>query len=725
VTAPVPRPALEAMLEARSVAVVGASARPASFGRRLVDEITKSRSLPEIHLVNPGYSEIDGRPCVASLDDIPGPVDLVLLGVPDSALETEMAKAVERGDRSAVIFGSAFEPVGQPLSDGIALRTRLSVMAKDAEMALCGAGCMGFVNISYGLRAIGYVEPDPIPSGPLALVSCSGSAFSAMLRTSRPFGWTIAVSSGQELVTSAASYIEYALGLEQTKVIALLLETIHQPPALDRALARAAENGVVVVALTVGRSERGQAMVAAHSGALAGSDAAWEALFDRHAVIRVGDLDEMTDTLELFCSRRRPEPRPAKGGGVAAVYDSGGERALAVDLAGDLSLRFASISKQTEARLIEFLDPGLAPCNPLDLWGTGSDTADRFGGALVALAEDPETDVVALSVDLVYEYDDDDSYERALIEAHAATAKPVALLSNIRCAIDPAAAGRLRAAGIPVLEGTRTGMLAMRHLLEWRDATSRPVAESHQMDQERAERWSERLKVGPLSGTESLALVSEYGIPVTRTARVESRDELLALAKEIGFPVVMKTDMPGIEHKSDVGGVVVGLGSQAEVSGAYDDMARRLGPEVLLAETAPPGVEIALGMVRDQALGPIVVVGAGGLLVEVIGDRRVGLPPIGIAHARRMLEGLGVRAMLDGVRGSERCDIEALARAIVSVSVLATELGPGLNALDVNPLRCGPTGVVALDALVIASDSEELTPNSLSQRKTVQTQKIT
>ena len=345
-----------------------------------------------------------------------------------------------------MIFGSAFE------AGGISFAGRLAEIARNAGMALCGPGCMGFVNVTYGLRAIGYVEPDPIPSGPLALVSCSGSAFSAMLRTSRPFGWTIAVSSGQELVTPAGSYVDYAIGLPETKVVALLLEAIHEPDVLRSALERAAAKDVAVVSLTVGRSEAGQAMVAAHSGALAGNDAAWEALFDRYGVIRVGDLDEMTDTLELFCSNRRPGPRPANGGGVAAVYDSGGERALAVDLAADLGLRFASISADTEARLTEFLDPGLVPCNPLDLWGTGADTADRFGGALIALAEDPETDAVALSIDLVYEYDDDDSYEKALIEAHAATdatCKPVAMLSNIRCAIDPGRGRTAESSGHP------------------------------------------------------------------------------------------------------------------------------------------------------------------------------------------------------------------------------------------------------------------------------------
>lgn len=693
------------MLEAKSVALVGASSRPGTFGRRMVDEVTRSPSRPEIHLVNPGYSSIDDRPCLGSLDEIPGPVDLVLLGVRDSSLEAEMSRAAKRGDRSAVIFGGAFEA---GTGESNSLRARIASIATNSGMALCGAGCMGFVNVEHGLRAIGYVEPYPIPPGPIALVSCSGSAFSAMLRTNRHFGWTVAISSGQELVTSAASYLDYAVGVPGTKVVALLLETMREPAALRQALERAISSDVAVVALTVGRSEAGRAMVTAHSGALAGDDASWEALFDAHGVIRTRDLDEMADTLELLCSGRRLGHRPSGGGGIASVHDSGGERALAVDIAADLSLRFASISSGTERRLGAFLDPGLEAGNPLDLWGTGSDTAERFGGSLIALADDPETEAVALCIDLVYEYDGDDSYEKALVDAHRSTNKPVALLSNMHSAMDPSAADRLRQAGIPVLEGTRSGMLALRHMIEWRDSLARSPAAAHGIDDRRRQRWLKRLAVGALTGSESLALLADYGIPVTAAARATTGEEAVQHAEAFGFPVVVKTDVAGIAHKSDVGGVVVGLATLDEVVLAYHDLAERLGPEVLVAECAPAGVELALGIVSDPGLGPIVVVGAGGLLVELIRDRAVGLPPLDLTQAHRMLDRLGVRRLLDGTRGDSASDVDAVAQAVVSMSVLAAELGDGIEALDVNPVRCGPRGVVALDALVVVAEPQEL-----------------
>src|SRR4051794_30450500 len=292
------------MLGARSIAVVGASARPGSFGERLVTEVLRSPSAPTVHLVNPRYGELSGERCVASLDEVEGPVDVVLLGVGDAALDDQLARCAARGDRSAVVFGTA-ALAGQ--------RERLAALARSAQMALCGGGCMGFVNVVGGLRAIGYLEREDVPAGPVALVTHSGSAFSALLRTQRALGFTLAVSSGQELVTTVADYVDYALSLEQTQVVALLLESPRATDRLVDALRRAAAADVPVVLLAVGASPAGAALVAAHSGAVAGADAGWEALCEATGALRVRDLDEMVNTLELLGLGVRA--RPVAGGG--------------------------------------------------------------------------------------------------------------------------------------------------------------------------------------------------------------------------------------------------------------------------------------------------------------------------------------------------------------------------------------------------------------------------
>jgi acyl-CoA synthetase (NDP forming) len=685
------------MLEARRIAVVGASARPGSFGHRVVSEVTRSPSAPEVLLVNPRYDEVMGRPCLDSLDDIDGPVDLVLLGVGDHAVEEQVRWAAHRGDRSAVVYGSLFEPA-DPTST--AIRDRVAATASEAGMALCGGGCMGFVNVARGVRAIGYLERDPLPAGPVALVTHSGSVFSAMLRTRRHLGFTLVVSAGQELVTSTASYVDYALDLEGTRVIGLVMETLRQPDALRGALHRAAEQDVAVVALTVGASRAGRAMVAAHSGALAGADGAWEALFDAYGVVRVHDLDELGDTVELFAAGRRAAPA-VPGGGIATVHDSGAERALVVDVAESLDVPFAVIGDPTRARLSDLLDPGLSADNPLDVWGTGSDTESLFTGCLTALATDATVRAVALAVDLVEEYDGDESYPTAALAAHAATTKPVVVLSNLGSAIDMAAADRLRSAGVPVLEGTRSGLAALGHLLDRTDRPPRSPTPAPVDDGRRA-RWCDRLLAGPLDGAEGFRLLSEYGIPVPGAVPVSSEGAAVAAARDLGFPVVLKTDEPGIAHKSDVGGVALGLSDADAVAVAYRDMTARLGARAVVSTHAPDGVEVALGLVRDPHLGALVVVGAGGTLVELLGDRTVRLPPLDDQGALAAVDRLRIAAVLDGVRGAPPADRDALATAVVGLSRLAIELGDHVQALDVNPLRCGPWGCLALDVLVEA-----------------------
>ncbi|HWG61426.1 MAG TPA: acetate--CoA ligase family protein [Streptosporangiaceae bacterium] len=723
------RPAVQAMLEARSVALCGASPREGSLGQRMIAEMLRSPAAPRTYLVNPRHSVIGGVPCHGSLADLPEPVDLVLLGVPDAALEQELAVAAQYGHRSAVIFGSAHGSSGE----GAALRDRLAATARAAGMALCGAGCMGFVNVAHGLRAVGYIEPDPLPAGPIALVTHSGSVFSALLRNRRAIGFTLAVSSGQELVTSAAQYAEYALSMPGTRVLALVLEAMRDPGRLRAVLAEAQAREVPVVLLAAGTSAGGRAMVSAHSGALAAADGGWEALAGAYGVHRVGDLAEMADTLEAFAIGRRARP----SSGIATVHDSGLERAHVADLADSLSVPFAPISAATRTRLADVLDEGLEPGNPLDMWGTGARAQEQLAESLIALADDPSVGAVALAVDLVREFDGDRSYPLAVLDAARRTRKPVAVLGSIASSMDPEVAALLRAAGIPVLEGSRSGLLALGHVLD--QAGPPPgagvIEEAHPapIDGTRRERWAGLLGTGlagagvggpagggvgilgtgPPGGTAGggvggppgggwvFDLLRNYGIGTADTKTAVSSGEALAAADVIGYPVVLKTAAPDTAHKSEVAGVVLGIRDAAGLLSAYQEMAERLGPQVLVSEAIEPGTELALGIARDRDLGPLVVVGAGGILVEHFADRAVALPPVGPAQALRMIGKLRVAALLTGVRGLPPADLPAVAAAVTAVSQIACELGDHLEALDLNPLICGPSGATAVDALAI------------------------
>lgn len=675
------------MLGARSVALVGASARPDSFGARMILE--GMRSSARMHLVNPRYENINGVSCVPSLAALDKPVDLVLLGVPDSALHGELQAAAAAGARGAVVFGSAHAP---------GLREELAATAAAAGMALCGAGCMGFVNNAIGLRALGYLEPDPLAAGGVSLITHSGSAFSTLLRANRGFGFRLAVSSGQELVTDTADYVDYALDDPETTVIALLLETPRAARRLRATLHRAAEQGVPVVILSVGHSPRGRAMVAAHSGALAGDDVGWRAFCSQTGAIRVRDMAELCDTIELFESGRRRRPGSR---GIATVHDSGAERALCADLAHDLGVDFADLGSATLSALAELLDEGLEPANPLDVWGTGADTRELFSSCLQICAADPEVAVTALAVDLVSEFDGDTSYPDAVIDVATHTTAPIAVLASVESAVDRSTAHRLRASGVPVLENARSGIAALGHLARWPLPANTGTA---LIDTDRQQRWSSRLSAPDWDAHEAFALLADYGIAIPASDTAHELDGVLAVADAVGYPVVLKT--LGADHKSDVGGVVLNIADAAACTDAYRLMAQRLGVGVSVHAMAPAGVEVSVGVVRDGNFGPLVVVAAGGIMVELLADRAVACPPITPTHALSMLHSLRIAPLLAGWRGQEPVAIDALVDVVVGFSQLATELGDVLDAVEANPVIASPAGAIAVDALVIARDQK-------------------
>ncbi|MDA2891616.1 acetate--CoA ligase family protein [Mycolicibacterium sp. BiH015] len=654
------RAAVAAMLGARSIAVVGASPRDGSFGERMV--IEAARGSARVHLVNPRYDTIRGRRCLPSISDIDEQVDLVLLGVADSALLDQLEAAAGAGARSAVLFGSAH-----------GLRDEVRDLALTAGMALCGAGCMGFVNIAGGVRALGYLEPDPLPEGSISLVTHSGSAFSTLLRAKRGFGFRLAVSSGQELVTDTADYIDYALDDPGTRIIALLLETPRSLPRLKRALLRAAENDVPVVILTVGGSPQGRAMVAAHSGALAGESAAWQALCASTGAVHVSDMAEFTDTLEIFAAGRR-----SRGGGIATVHDSGAERALTADVAHELGVDFAPLSAVTVEAIGARLDDGLAATNPLDVWGTGADTRNLFGTCLRAMSEDPAVAVTALAVDLVSEFDGDTAYSDAILDVAKETDAPLAVLTSVPSAIDHPSAEQLRDNGIPVLEGVRSGLAAMGHLAAW---PLRIDAPAHQPR--------------PTSAT-GFDLLAHYGIPVVETRSATTLAEALAAAAAIGYPVVLKT--ASAQHKSDIGGVVLGIGNEHALQDAYASMGH-LGPNVTVSAMAHRGVEVSVGFVRDEVFGPLVLVAAGGTMVELLADRAIACPPLSRVRATELVDSLRIRPLLAGWRGAPPADVEALVDVVVAFGHMAVDLANVYDAVEANPVIVSPRGAVAVDVL--------------------------
>jgi acyl-CoA synthetase (NDP forming) len=663
-TTPTP---IDRLLAPSSVAVVGASARPGSFGERLALEALRSSGVGQVHLVHPTHGEVLGRRTVPTLTDLDAAPDLVLMGVPDRLVPDQLAAASDIGAGGAVVFGSV---PGQ--AD--------DVRAAGAGLALVGGGCMGFVNPVDGVRALGYLERDELSPGPIALVTHSGSLFSALLRTHRRLDYALAVSSGQELGLTAGDYVAWALERPETRVVGLFLETVRDAATLRQALAHALERDVPVVALTVGSSAAGRSLVTAHSGAIAGDDAGWEALFASYGVHRTRDLEEFVDTLELFAIGRRIR-RPAAG--IATVHDSGAERTLVADVAEAEGVPFAPLSQSTCAAVGELLDPGLVVANPLDVWGRGADTETLFTACLDAVAADAGVDAVALAVDLVEEYDGDDSYPRAVAAAAKRTDKPVVVLSTMPAAIDQAQARALRDEGIAVLEGARSGLRALGHLRDHADRPPVPDASSGSSDPVLPDGW--------LDAATTLAVIAAAGLATVPTESAASREAVVRAAAAVGYPLVLKTDEPGIDHRARVGGVVVGVADEAALLAAYDDLAARLGPRVAVQPMVRGRAELALGVVTDPQVGPLVLVAHGGSRIEELAARAVALPEAVLADPMRLVDRLA------GVPDEAR---QPLADAAHAVARLALDLGSAVTALDINPMILTDDGLVAVDALV-------------------------
>ncbi len=686
---------LDPLLAPRSIAFVGASTRPGSVGNNMIKEILAGGFTGAIYPVNPSYDSVEGVKCYPSLAALPEPVDHVVLAVANRRLETQLAEAAAHGARAATIFASGYlEGDSDP-----PLVERLAAIARDAGMELCGGNCPGFYNFDANILVAAFPYTGHAEPGPVTLITHSGSLMYPLVDSEERLSYNLAISSGQELVTTAADYLDYALDLPSTRVVALFLETVRDPRGFRAALEKARGRHVPVVALKVGRTAQSAALAISHSGAIAGDDAAYQAVFEHHGVIRVHDIEEMVATLLLLSMERR-----VSSGGLAAILDSGGSRELLIDLADDVGMPFAQISAATRERLAQRLEYGLEPVNPLDVWGTGHDYLQIFTDCLSALVDDPDTAVATV----VLERDRKGGFwgQDEVCEIVAArTSKPITIVTYRRSPGSEPRDIELTKAGIPVIDGIQQFLSALRHVFDYRDFRARPPAPPPPpVSAAVTARWRKRLAdEASLDEAEALALIADYGIPTVPARLVEDAGAAIAAAESLGYPVVVKTAMPGIAHKSELGGVRLNLPDAAAVEAAYTDLAGRLGPRAVVAEMAGPGVEMALGVVVDDQFGPLVMVGAGGVHIELLGDVRFALPPFGTAEARRLIDDLRIRPLLDGGRGLPPADLDALAEALARLSVLAADLGGVVREIDLNPFIVQPKGCAAVDALVVAA----------------------
>ena len=696
---PPPRQDLTPLLHARSVAIVGISG-PERFGGIIYNNLAEFGYPGEIYGINPRYETLYDRPCYPSLRDLPERPDCALLAVPNSRLAAALKEAADCGIPAAAIFANAWSEPGE----GPSLEQQLKEIALASSMVVCGLNCMGFISTGQRLPVSGYPVNPKTPAGNVTLISHSGSVWEGFVQNQHGVAFNYIVSAGNEMVTSVADYMQFALADESTRVIGLFLETVRDADTFLIALEQAAEQDVPVVVLKSGRSERGARLAQAHSGALAGDNATYEAIFDHYGVRRATSIDEMMDTLELLSTGMRPQRR-----GVTAILDSGGQRAHMVDLAETIGVEFAAVSEATEARLAAVLEPGLDPINPLAAWGTGNGADEIYFECVLALDADPSTGLNLYAVDLPPSEDEDMSYPAIAEAVLPRLENPMAFLVHASATVGPRQINRLRELKIPVLMGTETGLRAARHAIEYAAfqraraqdrGDAREPREVQQPENLDALRRQLETATDALDEHASKQLLNAYGLTTTRESAVSTLTDVLAAAAEIGYPIALKT-ASGDLHKTERGGVRLGIADPEELADEYRDFESRLGPRVLVQEMVPDGFELLLGLVFDPQFGPMLTIATGGIFVEVLKDFRMLPLPTTSAKIADALASLRGAPILQGVRGRAPADTKAIVQAALSLAALAADLGDHLGEVDINPLVALPDRAVVVDALIV------------------------
>jgi acyl-CoA synthetase (NDP forming) len=692
---------LDRFLHPRTVAVIGASDTP---GRPNAGMTKKVKDWADAHgaeffPVHPTHGSVLGVPCVRSVFDVPGDLDLAVI-VTSKAIES-LEEVVERKAAFAVIFAAGFAETG---AAGRRQQARLEALVRGSDVHLLGPNT--------NLNAFEEFRTD-LGGRSIALVTQSGHqgrpVFQGQELGIRLSHWA---PTGNEVDLEFADFVRYFADQPEVGVVAAYVEGFKDGRSLQLALDEAARRRTPVVVVKVGRSDEGRAMALAHTGHLTGSDAVISSVFRQYGVTRAEGLDDLLETAAMFARTQvatRPDP------GVCVYSISGGTGAHMADLLAAAGVRLPPLARSTQRALHDGLIPGyLRVSNPVDCGG--GPVADARGRTILdLLVADPAVDALVVPITgSLGSYDE--PFVRDLVAVAATTPKPVFVVWGSPPGTDDTWYRALLDGGLPVFRTFGNCVRAVRAYAAYAAFAHRyssPFADVPREPRPAARTVRRILGAaepgGALSEHSSKEVLRAYGIRVSKDVLCGSAAAAVKAAGAFGYPVVMKVSSPDLLHKSDAGLVRLGVASAREVRTAYDELlrkARRADRKarvegVLVCETVTGGVETVVGVSRDELFGPVVMVGLGGVLVEVLGDVSFRVPPFDEAEAERMVRELAGAALLDGVRGDEPVDVGALVDVIMKVQRLALDCAGEIAELDVNPLVVRPRGAVALDALVV------------------------
>lgn len=705
-----------ALLAPRNVVIVGASDRPGSWTARVWRNLHRYDFPHPIFPLNPKREEIWDVRCYKAMADLPEPPDHLVVLVPAKAVAGVLRDGAAAGARSATVFTSGFDEIGD--EEGRALGDALRAAIGETGLAVSGPNCLGNIAARSALMTMPDDRPQRMEPGPVSIVGQSGGLAMAIKRTleDRGIQTGYVVTSGNEVGLTTADYIRFFTGDPDTRIILSYLEGIHDRDGFLSACRAARAAGKPVVVMKLGTSEAGRGAALAHTGALAGSIAAFDAVAGAAGAIRVGTLDDMVEVTEYLLHAALP-----KGGGLGAITFSGGLRGLMLDAAERNGLAFTPLAERSQATLEGMLGAGSAVGNPLD-GGFGVLTSkETYLRTIETMLADPGVDVLILQEELMREPGSKRKEEYlAMAEGIAQKAeKPIAYVSMISYGMnDYSRTMREGLPHLPFLQEVDKSLRALKAVISYAggapgggDSGRAPT------DAERAAAEKVRARAsgaeGPvtLSEPESKALLAAYGIGLPPERLATDADSAVAAAREIGFPVVLKAVSAELAHKTEAGAVLVGLADEDAVRAGFDTVmgnVAKAAPDValdgiLVAKVVPGGLELALGIHNDAEAGPVVMFGQGGVGLELFGDVAFAAPDLDREAAAALIGRTKAARLLDGFRGQNSFDRAAVEGALVALGRIARDLSDVIEAVDVNPFVAlpGGGGGAALDGLVV------------------------
>jgi acyl-CoA synthetase (NDP forming) len=666
------------LLRPKSIALVGASdSSRGGWVQEIYYNLEFSGFPAKLYLVNPKRRELWGRPVYPNFASIPEPVDLALTVIPTASVVDTLAEASANGLKCALIYAAQFGEGGD--AEGAKRGQALLALSDKHGLRISGPNCMGSLALREKLLLYPAKRVRGLKPGPVGVVFQSGGTFQFWLQQAalRGLDFSYAISSGNELDLDLADYINFLVDDAHTKLIVCLVEGVRRPQAFMAAAEKALGAGKPILLVKVGRSERGKAATMSHTGAIAADDQVFDAVCSKYGIVRCPSLDDLMETALAFTQGRLP-----KGNRIAMACYSGGAKGLVLDYASDEGAEMAPLTPETRAKLPGMIDPGLAGENPLDVGPAVGVQAGKFAEICKVVCADPTVDLVTVQ-SLMPVNPGDPCDPEPLRSVFASTDKPILAFGRIAQNASDISRKFQEETGVPFIHGLPETVRALQGLVRYAAALRRGVGN---IDEPRG-------RAGNLDGPAFDALLATHGLAAPNSALGKTPDQAAAQATRIGFPVAVKIVSPEASHKTEVGGVTLGLLDAGSVRAAAETMAARLAAhdpqarvEGFLVQEMVAGVEMILGVREDPQFGPFMLVGLGGVAVEAMKDVAIRLLPIDEAAARAMLAKLRGAALLGEFRGRPARDLDAVVRAMTGLSRLFLDHRPWLSDLEINPL---------------------------------------